>query len=184
MPLAFGPQSLIHAAEMGITLRGDSRRVIQGMAQARVTSAPHHDLSALATVLGDRGAPALRAQHLIIPFGQGLGGFGKQPGGDLATDPREGLHNRHIGWPPVSSGSSAKVFSNVSPCWAQFWSCLDEVSPKARSVRLVQDNLNTHARASLYEAFHSAEARRLARRLEMATLKTEGARAVKAEEPW
>jgi hypothetical protein len=70
------------------------------MAQARVTTAPHHDLSALATLLGDRGDPALRAQPLRIPFGQGLGGFGKQPGGDLATDPREGLHNRHIGWPP------------------------------------------------------------------------------------
>ena len=88
MPLAFGPQSLIHAAEIGITLRGDSRHVIQGMAQARVTTAPHHDLSALATLLGDRGDSALRAQHLLIPFGQGLGGFGKQPGGDLATDPR------------------------------------------------------------------------------------------------
>src|SRR5712691_7042278 len=93
------------------------------MAQARVTTAPHHDLSALATLLGDRGDPALCAQHLIIPFGQGLGGFGKQPGGDLATDPREGLHNRHIGWPPVSSGASAKVCSNASACWAQLRSC-------------------------------------------------------------
>jgi len=44
---------------------------------------------------------------------------------------------------------------------------LDEVYPKARSVRLVQDNLNTHARASLSEAFHPAEARRLARRLDI-----------------
>jgi hypothetical protein len=44
---------------------------------------------------------------------------------------------------------------------------LDEVYPQAQCVRLVQDNLNTHACASLYAAFHPAEARRLARRLEM-----------------
>src|SRR5215467_8073298 len=100
MPLAFGPQSLIHATEIGITLRGDSRHVIKGMTQARVTPARHHDLSALATLLGDRGDSALRAQDLIIPFAQSLGGFGKQPGGDLATDPGQGLHNRHVGWPP------------------------------------------------------------------------------------
>ena len=40
----------------------------------------------------------MRAQHLLVPLGQGLGGFGKQPGRDLATDPREGLHNRDIRW--------------------------------------------------------------------------------------
>jgi hypothetical protein len=100
VPLALGSQSLIHDTEMAITLRGDSRHMIQRMAQARVTTAPHHDLSALATLLGDRGDPTLRAQDLIIPFTQSLGGFGKQPGGDLATDPGQGLHHRHIGWPP------------------------------------------------------------------------------------
>jgi hypothetical protein len=100
VPRAFGPQSRLHAAAMGLTLRGDSRQVRQGMAPARVTPAPPHDLSALATVLGARGDPALRAPHLSIPCGQGLGGFGTPPGGDLATDPREGLHHRHSGWPP------------------------------------------------------------------------------------
>jgi DDE superfamily endonuclease len=44
---------------------------------------------------------------------------------------------------------------------------LDEVYPDALGVRLVQDNLNTHTVASLYEAFAPAEARRLARRLEV-----------------
>ena len=33
--------------------------------------------------------------------------------------------------------------------------------PRARKIRLVQDNLNTHDGASLYEAFRPAEARRL-----------------------
>jgi len=78
MSLAFGPQSLIHAAEMKITLRGHPCHVIEGMAQAGVTPAPHHHLSTFATLLRDRGNPALRAQDLIVPFSQGLGGFSKR----------------------------------------------------------------------------------------------------------
>ena len=38
--------------------------------------------------------------------------------------------------------------------------------PKAKKVRLVQDNLNTHDGASLYEAFAPAQARRLLDRIE------------------
>lgn len=44
---------------------------------------------------------------------------------------------------------------------------LDEDYPTARKIRLVCDNLNTHAIASLYTAFPAAEAHRLARRLEI-----------------
>ena len=38
--------------------------------------------------------------------------------------------------------------------------------PEAQKIRLVQDNLNTHKPASLYEAFPAAEARRLVERFE------------------
>ena len=38
--------------------------------------------------------------------------------------------------------------------------------PKAEKIVLVQDNLNTHVPASLYEAFEPAEARRLVERFE------------------
>ena len=38
--------------------------------------------------------------------------------------------------------------------------------PDAEQIVLVQDNLNTHTPASLYEAFEPAEAKRLAERLE------------------
>ena len=52
--------------------------------------------------------------------------------------------------------------------WARFIkTMLDERYPKAVKVRLVMDNLNTHALASLYETFAPAEARRLAERLEI-----------------
>ncbi len=42
----------------------------------------------------------------------------------------------------------------------------DEMYPDAEVIVLVQDNLNTHTPASLYEAFEPAEAQRLANRFE------------------
>ena len=42
----------------------------------------------------------------------------------------------------------------------------DKHFPEARKIVLVQDNLNTHKPASLYEAFAPAEARRLVQRFE------------------
>jgi hypothetical protein len=42
----------------------------------------------------------------------------------------------------------------------------DEVYPEAEVIVVVQDNLNTHSPASLYEAFAPAEAQRLAKRFE------------------
>ena len=44
---------------------------------------------------------------------------------------------------------------------------LDEDYPRARKVKLICDNLNTHSIASLYEAFPAAEAHRLRERLEI-----------------
>ena len=46
-------------------------------------------------------------------------------------------------------------------------SLLDVEYPDADTVILVMDNLNTHTTGSLYEAFEPAEARRLAKRLEI-----------------
>lgn len=43
---------------------------------------------------------------------------------------------------------------------------VDEVFPDAIAVRLVQDNLNTHVKASLYKAFPPHEARRILDRLD------------------
>jgi DDE superfamily endonuclease len=44
---------------------------------------------------------------------------------------------------------------------------VDRGYPEAEVIRVVLDNLNTHTIASLYEAFEPAEARRLARKLEL-----------------
>ena len=43
---------------------------------------------------------------------------------------------------------------------------VDEAYPDVAVVRVVLDNLNTHRKASLYEAFPADEARRIAKRLE------------------
>ncbi len=43
---------------------------------------------------------------------------------------------------------------------------VDTVHPQAEYVRIVQDNLNTHTAAALYEAFEPAEARRILQRVE------------------
>jgi hypothetical protein len=52
--------------------------------------------------------------------------------------------------------------------WAHYIKDLVDVHyPDAEQIVLVQDNLNTHTPASLYEAFAPAEARRLADKLEL-----------------
>jgi hypothetical protein len=43
---------------------------------------------------------------------------------------------------------------------------VDDLFPEAQVVVVVQDNLNTHTPASLYEAFEPAEAKRILDRLE------------------
>ena len=43
---------------------------------------------------------------------------------------------------------------------------VDQVYPQADYVRIVQDNLNTHTAAALYEAFPAPEARRILQRVE------------------
>lgn len=58
--------------------------------------------------------------------------------------------------------------SRTAVDWAeQIRILLEEDYPKARRVKLVCDNLNTHTTAALYEAFPAEQARSLAQRLEI-----------------
>jgi hypothetical protein len=69
----------------------------------------------------------------------------------------------HRGWRRVSCRDS-----RTRQDWAlEVRRLLDEDYPRARTVRLVCDNLNTHDHASLYATFPPEEAHRLARRLEI-----------------
>ena len=52
--------------------------------------------------------------------------------------------------------------------WAECMRWLvDEIYPEAEQIVLVMDNLNTHSKASLYEALEPAEAKRIADKLEI-----------------
>jgi DDE superfamily endonuclease len=95
-----------------------------------------------------------------------------QPGLDKKEDyhyTREGVQalfmffDPNRGWRRVSNRDSRTRLD-----WAEeVRQLLDVDYPKARKVKLVCDNLNTHNIASLYEAFPAPEAHRLARRLEI-----------------
>ena len=63
--------------------------------------------------------------------------------------------------------TSSPASSLASAPFTRFpWELSDTHFPDARQIVLVQDNLNTHKPASLYEAFPAAEARRLVERFE------------------
>jgi hypothetical protein len=69
----------------------------------------------------------------------------------------------HLGWRRVTSS-----VRRTRQDWAQqIKRLVDEDFPEAEVIRLVCDNLNTHAIASLYATFGPEEAHRLARKLEI-----------------
>jgi hypothetical protein len=74
----------------------------------------------------------------------------------LFVDPQAG--RRHV---PVTE-QRTKV-----DCAHEMQWLVDEGYPEAIVIRVVLDNLNTHKIASRYEAFEPAEARRMARKLEL-----------------
>lgn len=82
---------------------------------------------------------------------------------------RNGVANIFMIFEPLAGQREVEVtYRRTRKDYAQ---CLrkiaDELYPDARSIVLVQDNLNTHSPASLYEAFEPAEARRLMNRFEV-----------------
>jgi transposase len=82
---------------------------------------------------------------------------------------RNGVANIFMMFEPLASRRYVQVTdrrTNVD--FAQCMRCLvDDIYPDAKRIILVMDNLNTHKKASLYEAFEPAEARRIADKLEI-----------------
>ena len=81
---------------------------------------------------------------------------------------RHGVANIFMVFEPLAGQREAQVTERrTRKDWAE---CLrhisDEMYPDAERIVLVEDNLNTHSPASLYEAFEPAEAKRLADRFE------------------
>lgn len=82
---------------------------------------------------------------------------------------REGTANVFAFFQPLVGWRHLKVTAQRTK--ADFATCMKELVdvhfPHAEVIRLVMDNLNTHDLASLYETFEPAEARRIARKLEI-----------------
>jgi hypothetical protein len=81
---------------------------------------------------------------------------------------RRGVANVFMVFEPLAGQREAQVTERrTRKDWAE---CLrhisDERYPDSERIVLVEDNLNTHSPASLYEAFEPAEAKRLADRFE------------------
>ncbi len=81
---------------------------------------------------------------------------------------RHGVANLFMIFEPLAGQRDVQVTDRRTK--KDYAQCLrkiaDEMYPDAQRVVLVQDNLNTHSPASLYEAFKPAEAKRLADRFE------------------
>jgi hypothetical protein len=82
---------------------------------------------------------------------------------------RQGVCNLFLVCEPLAGWRQVMVSQRRTRIdWAQcIKDLLDVHYPDAERIVLVQDNLNTHTPASLYQAFAPAEAKRLADRLEL-----------------
>jgi len=81
---------------------------------------------------------------------------------------RNGVANLFMLFEPLAGQRDVQVTDRRTK--KDYAQCLrkiaDEMYPDAQRIVLVQDNLNTHSPASLYEAFEPAEAKRLTDRFE------------------
>jgi hypothetical protein len=82
---------------------------------------------------------------------------------------RNGVANLFMMFEPLAGKRHVTVTDRrTRKDWAEcIRQLVDEIYTKAQVIVLVLDNLNTHKKASLYEAFEPAEAKRLADKLEI-----------------
>ena len=83
-------------------------------------------------------------------------------------DERNGVQNLFMFFCPLQTWRHVKVTERRTKTdWAECMrELVDELLPEAECIRLVQDNLNTHVPAALYEVFAPAEAKRILDRLD------------------
>jgi hypothetical protein len=82
---------------------------------------------------------------------------------------RNGVANLFMMFEPLAGKRHVKVTGRrTKKDWAMcIRQLVDEIYPQAEKIVLVMDNLNTHKKSSLYEAFEPAEAKRIAEKLEI-----------------
>ena len=100
-------------------------------------------------------------------LGAGRAPLAAAPGKPLRYDTeykRNGTANIFMAFEPLAGQRYAKVTAQRTQVdWAYFiQELVDQHYLHVEKIRLVMDNLNTHTKASLYEAFDPPEAKRLA----------------------
>jgi len=95
-----------------------------------------------------------------------------QPGKPLRYDTeytRNGTANIFIAFEPLIGQRMTKVTEQRTKIdWAHFiQELIDQHYAHVEKIRLVMDNLNTHTKAALYEAFEPSEAKRIADKLDI-----------------
>ena len=82
---------------------------------------------------------------------------------------RNGVANLFMMFEPLAGKRHVKVTQRRTKIdWAYcVREMVDQIYPDAEQIVLVMDNLNTHNKSSLYEAFEPAEAKRIADKLEI-----------------
>lgn len=110
-----------------------------------------------------------RETRLALPAEPASGEHGGHPQRIDYEYERAGVANLFMLFEPLTGRRTVRVtLRRTKRDWAMLIKELcDELHPTAEKIVLVMDNLNTHAPASLYEAFEPAEARRLLDRLEI-----------------
>lgn len=79
-----------------VVLNGDTRPVIDGIAQAALDCLPHQDLALFPGSLGDRSDTRQASQSVIVSALQGIGRLCEQRGENDSSDARQGSQDRHV----------------------------------------------------------------------------------------
>lgn len=109
------------------------------------------------------------SKHLLGEYRVGyLAGVGRAARYDYSYF-HTGVCNLFMAFDPISGRRDVVCYrQRTQREWAEWLKhVVDEVYPQAVCIRLVLDNLNTHTLAALYRHFAPAEARRLARKVEL-----------------
>jgi hypothetical protein len=110
-----------------------------------------------------------RPKQLITEMRRPIPAAAGRPGRYDYEYRRNGVANLFMMFEPLAGKRYVEATERrTSIDWAECVRKLtDEIYPRADVIVLVMDNLNTHKKASLYEAFLPAEAKRIADKLEI-----------------
>jgi len=110
-----------------------------------------------------------RPKQLIAEIRKPIPAVAGRPGRHDYEYKRNGVANLFMMFEPLVGKRHVKITNRrTKKDWAEcVRQLVDEIYPQADSIVLVLDNLNTHKKASLYEAFEPTEAKRIADKLEI-----------------